>query len=1349
MPTLEELSSFAGVDFGASPSAQPQTETSLDQKVMEFAGLTAYEPPHLRPRYRGELTDAERQQIISTIEPRGWLATTAAHTTPGYLAEAINRATMPEGVPYEPLPQQNFGLVGNAASQLTSLAVDPLTLVSGGVGAKAGKALGEKLIEKKLAQEILTGSVAGATTLGTLTAVHDPLAQYGQNGEVDPKESAYAFLKSVALGTALGPAGAVPTRAGAAAAEIGTFAVGAPALEGRLPTWEDVFNAAAVIGGMKGAGAIVRKIQAFRTGRDEIVQDYNQRLEAGQADPTPSKEVFEKAGFENGGGTRKERAAIVEALKPGEVDLANNPPGGGGQVGDVLYPKGEPNAPEIRQVQENNPREYSDRNTRGETDQAGGGDRLQQGGNEPQAQGEVAPERQPTSIKNAVVDQERQARGLPPAMEPLRRSFEQVWDMAMEEPSTRTDALIAELKEKPRPISDLEDALLLHRQVSLQNEYDKVIGRMDEAKGDPVRTAELDAQEEVLSKQLVDLYDAGKAAGTETGRGLNARKMLANEDFSLAKMIVQKRKATGVEELTPEATAEVKAAYQKITELQKRLDEHVAQIEALKADKGIQVVETAVKKRQASRREAARAEVDAVWKELETKFAGKLFSNPLDPELIVAGAKLARAYIKLGVATVGDFMTELKKKIGDERVEKNRDIWEAAWKEASAKTKPTADRRDLRKSASVTRFAHDLAEFFVGQGVKEREALIDAVYEELAKAVPSITRRQAMDAISGYGQYKPLNKAQTATELRDLKGQMQQIGKLEDMAAGKAPVKTGIERRVPSDEERRLIQQVNEAKKKGGYVVTNPETQLKSALNAAETRLKNRIADLEAQIAKGERFVKKKVPVPTNDRIEALKERRDELQAQLDDLVGKQGQTDAQRLAAFKSRTRTRIAELEDRLARGDFAKVERKPLVLDQEAENIRFQLEKTKLDYLKGLEADRRAKRSTPQKIWEGGKEALNASRAILTSMDFSAVGRQGGILTAAHPQIARRAMGEMFRAFRSDADESRIMNEIANRPNAPLYRRAKLSLTGIHGRLSQMEEAYMSRWAKNIPGVAHSERAYVAFLNRIRADVFDSLIATLGKGGGVTEAEAKVIANYVNVATGRGDLGRFAAGAEGLATVFFAPRYVASRFQFLLGQPFWKGNVRTRLLIAKEYARSLTGLGMFYTTAGAALYALIGPPGEKEKWNIELDPRSSDFGKIRIGQTRIDPLAGLQQVTVLVSRLTSGETKKLTGKVVPIRGPKVPFGGSTSVDVMSSFLRSKLSPLLGLGADIVAGKDVVGQPVTPQTIAERMIVPISFQNIYDAMKAQGVPAGIAMSILDLFGISVNIYEKKKNAA
>ena len=1019
--------------------------------------------------------------------------------------------------------------------------------------------------------------------------------------------------------------------------------------------------------------------------------------------------------------------------------------------------------------------------------------------------------RRPTSTKNAVVDQERASRGLPPAIQAGKRDFGEVWDQAMrivDRQPRRQDALIAELQERPRALTDVENALLLHRQIELQNEYDKTLADMELARDDTVQFAVLQTQEESIIKQLVDVYDVGKAAGTETSRGLAARKMLAYEDFSLAKMISEKRRAMNVATLSPDAEAEVKAANQKIADLQRRIDEYEATKNVLPAE--------AKPRRKSGKIRKAEARYQESLSELKSYLGSAPRANfwtdergSIDPNAVRLLTRAAVRYVGLKGREFAGWVSDLTDSFGAAQVRSlAREItqaWNAAISQADRQSivpvdppdvpfrttlqqslnlpetrvlnvppvapfdvgqqpdlvdvgesgdpaMPSGARRKLEKQSSLARYANDLARYFVAQGVKDRGALIDAVHAELLSVLPNLTRREAMDAISGYGQYKGLNKEQIATELRDLKGQMQQIGKLEDMAAGAAPRKTGVERRSPSDEERRLIQQVNEAKKLGGYAVTDPETQLRSTLQSLETRLRNQIADLEEQISTGQRFVKEKAPVPTSEAIESLRQRRDELRAQFDEIFSTPGRSDAQRLAAYKTRTQRRIAELEDKLERGDFAKKERRPdLVLDKEAEELRVSMEKAKRDYMMGLESDRRARRSLQLKLYEGAKEAVNTSRAIVTSFDVSAVGRQGGILVAAHPIQAGSAMADMFESFASEKGASRAAHELSQRKNAALYRRAKLSLTDINGNLSQQEEVYMSYWAKSIPGVRGSERAYVAFLNRIRADVFDSMVATLGQSGTVTEAEAKIIANYVNVATGRGDLGRAAAGAEALATVFFAPRYVLSRFQYLTLQPLRKGLLsgeeswRARKLIAKEYARSIAGLGVFYGTAAALLFATVGPPGDDKKWDVEFDPRSSDFLKIRIGKTRIDPMAGLQQATVLLSRLISGETKAAQGNIIPIRGEGYRFGIGNTADVIARFARTKLSPVFASGIDLLSGTDVVGGPVTLGSEAAELVIPLNMRDIYEATKEQGMPAVAAITFLSLFGIGVQTHQQR----
>jgi len=1151
-----------------------------------------------------------------------------------------------------------------------------------------------------------------------------------------------------------------------------------------------------------------------------------------------------------------------------------------------------------------------------------------------------------TSIKNAVVDKERAKRGLPPAMQPAKRSFGEVWDRAMaliDHDPEYQQSLINQLRENPHAVTDIEDAILLHRQIDLQNEYGKATRDLAQAYEDGRMEAVATEKARVsgLSDQLLDLYNINKKVGTATGRGLNARKMMAYEDFTLAKMELEKRAAKGGAPLTDAERSEVVRLNKKIEETQKAYDDYVAATTAKEAQRAVQdaldEVEQAARKEQPPYhpRVLKIAEQFATYMEKQADSAlarikerrGRLTAG-IDPtELadlsIIGAAKLTRGVVELAkwseamIRDVGDWIkphldeirkaseakletesAQLEKKHGKITAERvKRAPKDAATKEAEATTK-IKERIDSGKRDEITPLVQKLARAFVETGIREREALIDAVHGVLESIDPSFTRRETMDAISGYGDFKQLTKDEISVQLRDLKGQMQQVAKLEDMQAGQAPQKTGVERRSPSDEERRLIKLVNEAKKKGGFVVTDPATQLASALTARKTYYRNRISDLKQEIETREKLVKTKTPSPTDPQLEAMKKEYEALKAEHEEIFKKPGLTDEQRLAlaekvatrqiaelerqlktgeifpagkkpflgtspaleaakariealkaereyareliqtspqpldveaqrrtavldkridelekqiehetvfpkgktekvetpenaerikrldelkeqrkfirerlqpkperdpeaialkGLKARLARQTADLKDRLSRGDFSKKQKRIIPMDSEANRLHYEMSKAKVAWHEALMKDRLANRSLPRKVFDTAGEVLNLSRAVVTSSDFSGVLRQGGFIAFAHPIRAAKSFPAMFRAFRSEAGQHAVDQEILARKNYPIYQQGKLYLSEHGHKLSQMEEAYMSRWVDKIPKlsenmgiagkialspitipgkvVASSQRAYVTFLNKLRADSFDAMSNSLARDGKeLTPTEVNAIANFVNVATGRGNLGMKENALVGLNTVFFAPRYVASRFQLLAGQPLYRGSARTRTLMAKEYGRFLAGAAVVYGLA------------QMDGATIEQDPRSADFGKLRYGNTRIDPMAGLLQNTVLLSRLGSGETKTSKGNIVPIRGPKVPYGAPNAADVTARFLRSKLSPAIGTGLNLLTGKDVVGQPVTPESTASNLLVPLSLQDIYSTMREQGIERGTIFALLSIFGMGLQNYEQRK---
>jgi nitroreductase len=738
--------------------------------------------------------------------------------------------------------------------------------------------------------------------------------------------------------------------------------------------------------------------------------------------------------------------------------------------------------------------------------------------------------------------------------------------------------------------------------------------------------------------------------------------------------------------------------------------------------------------------------------------------------------------------------------------------------------------------ADATASIQSLARAEVEGGVRTLKELVANVHAIVSKEIPGITERQVRDAISGYGKSKQMNQEEAAVVLRDLKAQGQKVSQLEDVMKGKPPAKTGMQRDKPSQVVRDLTKQVHDAMKKMGISVTDPATQLKSTLDSIKTRLKNQIEDLDAALSSKKKLATNQAKIPYDAEALRLKAQRDKLKAAYDELFPKEPMSDQRRLdlairtaqrtlgvwenklslakrgifetpkptekplpnsakldalkaerdaikeefdalkdlanpkltpeqralRAYKSRVSRQTAEIEQRIARQDFTKKPKREIVYDKEAQELQYRLEQVKRQYQEDMVNDWLKNRTTVQKIFGRIGETINTARAIMTGGEFSAVLRQGGWFAFSHPIRTAKSIVPMFKAFRSEQNQFRVEQEIRSRENAPLYKKSGLYLSEPNGPLSKMEEATMNRWAQKIPFISGSQRAYNTFLNKLRADAFDSMVKSLSKDGVPTAEEAKQIAHYINVATGRGSFGvNNESIMVGLNTAFFAPRYVASRFQLLGADPILRSSGRVRKAIAGEYARYLAGIGITY-----ALAQLMGA-------DIEEDPRSTDFGKIKIGNTRIDPLSGLSQTSVFLSRLFTGEKKRSDGKIVPIRekyrpanlfrekgnpliSAKVPYGDE---GIIKTFARQKLAPAPGIAWSLLEGRDVIGQPYSLQNLSpviqtkdgwkfnpQTPLAPITYGDIYQSMIEQGVPKGTAISLLAIFGMGIQNYKERE---
>lgn len=375
--------------------------------------------------------------------------------------------------------------------------------------------------------------------------------------------------------------------------------------------------------------------------------------------------------------------------------------------------------------------------------------------------------------------------------------------------------------------------------------------------------------------------------------------------------------------------------------------------------------------------------------------------------------------------------------------------------------------------------------------------------------------------------------------------------------------------------------------------------------------------------------------------------------------------------------------------------------------------------------------AKRPLLVKAKAAGLELANIPRSIMASFDLSAPLRQGIFLAAGKPKQFGAAFKDMFKYFGSEKAYVELNKDIAARPTYELMKRSKLAITELGQKLSAREEAFMSSYAEKIPLIGHivrmSGRAHTGFLKKFRADVFDDFVKKGTELGIKDPKYLKDAAHFINAATGRGSLGSLERAAVPLNAFFFSPRLISSRLTLL--NPVYYARLHPQ--VRKEALKSL------FTFAGAATtisgLAVLG--GAK----VGADPRSADFMKIKIGNTRYDVLGGFQQPIRLAAQLISGEViSSTTGKTVTLGEGYKPL---TRLGIMGRFVEYKEAPVVSFATSLLRGRTAMGEKTDiPTEIANRFI-PMVAQDMVDLYKERGLE-GLPLGVPAIFGVGAQTY-------
>jgi hypothetical protein len=314
--------------------------------------------------------------------------------------------------------------------------------------------------------------------------------------------------------------------------------------------------------------------------------------------------------------------------------------------------------------------------------------------------------------------------------------------------------------------------------------------------------------------------------------------------------------------------------------------------------------------------------------------------------------------------------------------------------------------------------------------------------------------------------------------------------------------------------------------------------------------------------------------------------------------------------------------------------------------------------------------------KRIKEEAMDIANVPRAMMSTLDLSGFRQAAGSL---HKKELWQNVNNMRKAVGSEKFFKELQASIASHPKYVRASKAQLALSDLPkpgGKLKDTEELFMSRFAEKIPGygklVRASGRGYVGLLNKTRMDLFNNLTEEAVKSGAKTsDAE---IAKLVNAMTGRGNLPKVLEDSVPLLnSIFFSPRLAASRLHMLNPVNYIKASP----LVRKEMAKSIGTVAAKWWGMSELLEVASGG-----KYKVEKDPRSSDFGKVRIGNIRLDFGSGFQQYIRLAAQtapLLIGQRGKFkdteTGAITEYgKG----YRSTTELGNVANFLKGKLAPV-----------------------------------------------------------------------
>lgn len=404
---------------------------------------------------------------------------------------------------------------------------------------------------------------------------------------------------------------------------------------------------------------------------------------------------------------------------------------------------------------------------------------------------------------------------------------------------------------------------------------------------------------------------------------------------------------------------------------------------------------------------------------------------------------------------------------------------------------------------------------------------------------------------------------------------------------------------------------------------------------------------------------------------------------------------------------------------------------------------------------------------KLWDNLLSVAGNIKSLKASVDFSFL-RQ--LQNTAYVNFAsfKDAMAKGYKAWLESAEGVETMlGDLLTRPNALNW-----NYNAFNIEVGIKEEAFPESWLskqmeKYVPRanlLRRSEESFNLAIQTARANLFDWMLdqtrSEENPNGDLKLLKVQKVGKAINTITGRGEFPYLTSKSEKQNRItnnlLFAPKWLASRIQTLLDIRFVGeiGKISPNGARARAAVGNLIMLGILTN-----LIKYMTDRDDDESFYEWLervfDPRSSDFGKIKIGRTRFDLSTGTAALITFAARVITGQTKTTTtGKVKKqswaktvgnfLRGKSAPA---------TRFVSGTLWPLITEGHT----EDFWGKKQNWNTIGEitnnigDLIAPISIQSGYETfreMYLSGVDEDTFGAVLgwlsDIIGIAATTYDK-----